>query len=458
MEYRIEKDSLGDVKVPKDAYWGATTQRSMKNFRISGLTFQGRFIRALGSIKLACAQANLELGLLPENCGKAIIQAAEEVADGKLDSQFLVDIFQTGSGTHTNMNANEVIANRASEIMGGEKGSGEVHPNDHVNLSQSTNDVIPTAIHVAAVEAIKNKLIPSLEEFKSALDDKSREFRDNVKVGRTHLMDATPITLGQEFSTYSAQIRSGLNRLQSVTAVLMELPIGGTAVGTGINAPKGFSTITVRNISTMTGTEFKEKQNKGECIAAHDAIVETSGTLKTIAVGLTKIANDIRWLSSGPRSGLNEIEIPANEPGSSIMPGKVNPTQAEALLMVCAQVIGNDTTITLAGASGNFELNVMKPVMAYNILQSIELLANSVDSFTKRCVTGIKANKGQIKRYLEENLMSVTALTPIIGYDLAAEIAKKAHKTGKSIREIALEAEILPEEELDKLLDPKKMI
>jgi fumarate hydratase class II len=458
MEHRVERDPLGEVKVPRDAYWGATTQRSMENFKISGLTFQRRFIRAIGSIKLACAQANLELGILPEECGNAIIKAAEEVVEGKVDSQFPVDIFQTGSGTHTNMNANEVIANRAVEILGGEKGSREVHPNDHVNLSQSTNDVFPTAIHVAVVEAIKNDLIPSLEVLKTAFEDKSREFKDIVKVGRTHLMDATPITLGQEFSTYSAQIGSGLDRLQSVTSHLMELSIGGTAVGTSINAPKGFSMLAVKNISKIIGTVFTEKQNKAESIAAHDAIVETSGTLKTLAVGLSKIANDIRWLSSGPRAGLNEITIPANEPGSSIMPSKVNPTQAEALLMVCAQVIGNDTTITLAGASGNFELNVMKPVIAYNILQSIELLANSVDSFTTKCVSGIKANKEQIKKYLEGNLMLVTALTPIIGYDLAAEIAKKAHKTGKSIREIALEDKILPEKELDRLLDPKTMI
>ncbi|GBE18721.1 fumarate hydratase class II [archaeon BMS3Abin16] len=458
MKHRIERDSLGEVEVPNDAYWGATTQRSVDNFRISGLVFQRRFIRALGVVKLACAEANLELGVLSEEKAKAVIQAASEVMEGKLDSHFPVDIFQTGSGTHTNMNVNEVIANRAIEILGGEKGSKAVHPNDCVNLSQSSNDVIPTAMHVACAEAVEHDLLPALEKLNGALADKAAEFKGIVKTGRTHLMDATPLTLGGEFSTYATQIGKGIDRLKEASKRLLELPIGGTAVGTGINTPDGFSALVVKNISHITGIRFRENPDKGEGIAAHDTIVELSGVLKTVAVSLTKIANDIRWMASGPTAGLGEITIPANEPGSSIMPGKVNPTQAEAVLMACAQVFGNDTTITFAGAGGNFELNTMKPVMAYNILQSIEILANSVDSFTDKCLLGIASNTDRIKKILDQNLMLVTALAPKIGYDKAAEIAKEAHASSRSLREVALEKTSLSIDALDKLLDPRKML
>ena len=458
MKHRIERDSLGEVEVPNDAYWGATTQRSVDNFRISGLVFQRRFIRALGVVKLACAEANLELGVLSEEKAKAVIQAASEVMEGKLDSHFPVDIFQTGSGTHSNMNVNEVIANRAIEHLGGEKGSKAVHPNDDVNKSQSSNDVIPTAMHVACAEAVEHDLLPALEKLKVALANKAAEFNSVVKTGRTHLMDATPLTLGGEFSTYAAQIGKGIDRLKEASKRLLELPIGGTAVGTGINTPDGFSALVVKNISHITGIRFRENPDKGEGIAAHDTIVELSGVLKTVAVSLTKIANDIRWMASGPTAGLGEITIPANEPGSSIMPGKVNPTQAEAVLMACAQVFGNDTTITFAGAGGNFELNTMKPVMAYNILQSIEILANSVDSFTDKCLLGIASNTDRIKKILDQNLMLVTALAPKIGYDKAAEIAKEAHASSRSLREVALEKTSLSIDALDKLLDPKKML
>ncbi|HDH28118.1 MAG TPA: class II fumarate hydratase [Euryarchaeota archaeon] len=458
MKHRIERDSLGEVEVPNDAYWGATTQRSVDNFRISGLVFQRRFIRALGVVKLACAEANLELGVLSEEKAKAVIQAASEVMEGKLDSHFPVDIFQTGSGTHSNMNVNEVIANRAIEHLGGEKGSKAVHPNDDVNKSQSSNDVIPTAMHVACAEAVEHDLLPALEKLKVALANKAAEFNSVVKTGRTHLMDATPLTLGGEFSTYAAQIGKGIDRLKEASKRLLELPIGGTAVGTGINTPDGFSALVVKNISHITGIRFRENPDKGEGIAAHDTIVELSGVLKTVAVSLTKIANDIRWMASGPTAGLGEITIPANEPGSSIMPGKVNPTQAEAVLMACAQVFGNDTTITFAGAGGNFELNTMKPVMAYNILQSIEILANSVDSFTDKCLLGIAPNTERIKKILEKNLMLVTALAPKIGYDKAAEIAKEAHASSRSLREVALEKTSLSIDVLNKLLDPRKML
>ncbi len=458
MKHRIEKDSLGEVKVPIDAYWGATTQRAIDNFKISGLVFQRRFIRALGVVKLACAEANLELGVLPPEVASAIVKAASEVIEGRLDSHFPVDIFQTGSGTHSNMNANEVIANRAIEIIGGEKGSKAVHPNDHVNLSQSSNDVIPTAMHVSSVEAVEHELLPALEKLKGALEDKAAEFNGVIKTGRTHLMDATPVTLGGVFSTYAAQTGKGIDRLKSTMPRLLELPIGGTAVGTGINAPAGFSALAVKNISQIRGSGFTKNPNKSEGIATHDTIVELSGVLKTVAVSLSKIANDIRWMASGPSAGLGEITIPANEPGSSIMPGKVNPTQAEALLMACAQVFGNDATITFAGASGNFELNVMKPVMAYNILQSIEILSNSAKSFTDKCIKGISANEKHIQQILERNLMLVTALTPTIGYDKAAEIAKEAQAGNKSLREVAMEKTDLPIDVLNKLLDPKKML
>ncbi len=457
MEFRKEKDSLGEVKVPEDVYWGAVTQRSLENFKISGLRFPRRFIGALGVVKKACAQTNMELGVLSEDIGNALVDAAEEVIGGRLDSHFPLDIFQTGSGTHTNMNANEVIANRASEILGDKRGSGKVHPNDHVNLSQSSNDVIPTAMHIACAEAIEENLKPALNGLKDALKTKGEEFKDIVKTGRTHLMDATPVTLGGEFKTYSRQIEKGLDRINSLLPRLLELSIGGTAVGTGVNAPDGFSSLAIERISKITGIEFIENTNKGEGISSHDSIVELSGVLKTISVSLSKIANDIRWMASGPAAGLSEISIPANEPGSSIMPGKINPTQAEALLMICAQVAGNDAAITIAGAGGNFELNTMKPLLAYNILLSIEILANSIDSFTKKCVTDIRANTEHIKGCLERNLMLATALAPRIGYDRAADIAKEANKKGESIFEVALRHGVLPEKELKKILDPRSM-
>jgi fumarate hydratase class II len=458
MKHRIERDPLGEVKVPEDAYWGAVTQRSIENFRISGLRLQRGFIKAMGTVKLASIKTNHMLGLLPDELANALISAAGEVLDGKLDQHFPVDVFQTGSGTHTNMNANEVIANRAIELLGGVRGSKLTHPNDHVNLSQSSNDVIPTAMHISVLEALSKRLIPSLERLENSLTGKSGEFKGVVKTGRTHLMDAIPVTLGLEFATYAGQIKKVIKRLKNTCPGLLELSIGGTAVGTGYNTPKGFSAHVVEEISRITGYDFKESQNKGELIAFHDSILETSGVLRLLSVSLTKIANDIRWLSSGPRAGLGEISIPENEPGSSIMPGKVNPTQAEALLMVCAQVMGNDLTISFAGAQGNFELNAMKPVMAYNILQSIEILANSVESFTDKCVAGIKVNQENINKFLEGNLMLVTALVPRIGYDRAAQIARHAAKTGRSIRDIALEQKAFSSEELEELLDPKKFI
>ncbi len=457
MNHRVEKDSLGEVRVPDDAYWGAVTQRSVENFQISGLKMPRAFIKALGIVKLACAKANMELGVLDEKIAEAVISAAAEVIEGKLDSEFPVDVFQTGSGTHSNMNANEVIANRACEMFGKKRGSGFIHPNDHVNLSQSSNDVIPTAIHVSAVESINESLLPSLEKLRKELASKSVEFKGVLKSGRTHLMDATPVTLGMEFATYQRQIKNAVHQIKNAYLRLLELPVGGTAVGTGLNAPEGFASRAVKHISEHTQINFKENPFKGEGISSHDAVVELSGALKTLAVSLTKIANDIRWMASGPGAGLGEISVPGNEPGSSIMPGKINPTQAEALLMVCAQVMGNDLAITVAGSSGNFELNVMKPLIAYDTLQSISILSRSVDSFSQKCVRGISPNKDRIKELLERNLMVVTALTPHIGYDRAAEIAKKALKSGKSIREVALEEKVLPAEVLDRLLDPAGM-
>jgi len=458
MEHRIERDSLGEVKVPADSYWGATTQRSVDNFQISGLQMPRQFIRGLGVVKMACAEANLELGALSPDLAKAVIKASREVIEGRLDTQFPVDVFQTGSGTHSNMNANEVIANRAAEMLGFERGSKKVHPNDHVNASQSSNDVIPTAMHIALVESLDQTLLPALENLRASLQSKADEFKGILKTGRTHLMDATPVSLGMEFAAYRAQVGNGIDRVRSTYPRLLQLAIGGTAVGTGVNAPKGFSKLVVEKINGITGIDFRENPLKSEGIAAHDAVVELSGTLKTLALGLTKIANDIRWMASGPKAGLGEVTIPANEPGSSIMPGKVNPTQAEALLMACAQVIGNDLTITIAGATGSFELNVMKPLMAYNILQSIAILSNSVRSFTDKCVRGIRANEKHIQQVLEQNLMIVTGLVPKIGYDKAAEIAKEALASNRSLREVALERTGLPPKVIDKLLDPKKML
>ncbi len=453
-DYRIEKDSMGEMQVPAGAYYGAQTQRAVLNFPISGLRFPRPFIRAMGLIKKAAAETNLELGLLDEAVAKAIMQAADEVIEGKLDDQFVVDVFQTGSGTSTNMNTNEVIANRAAELKGGRIGSKEIHPNDHVNRGQSSNDVIPTAIHVSALEEIVRRLIPALQRLHGALGEKAEEFDGIVKIGRTHLQDAVPIRLGQEFSGYASQIEHGIRRLQRVQPHLAELALGGTAVGTGLNCPPGFPEKVIEKLSRWTGIEFVPAENRFEALAARDAAVEASGALKTVAVSLMKIANDLRWLGSGPRCGIGEILLPPTQPGSSIMPGKVNPVIPEAVTMVAAQVIGNDATITIGGMSGNFELNVMKPVIAYNLLQSIELLANVCGVFTDRCIRGLEANRQRAQEMVEKSLAMVTSLAPRIGYDRAAEIAKEAYQTGRTVRELCLEKQVLPAEELEQVLDP----
>jgi len=449
---------MGEMKVPRQAYWGPETQRAYENFPVSGLLFPREFIKALGMIKAASARSNVKLRLLNPKRGNAILRAAREVMDGKLDDHFVLDIFQTGSGTSTNMNANEVIANRANEILGGKVGEKKtVHPNDHVNLGQSSNDVIPSAIHISTLEGIQRNLLPALILLQLALGQKAREFDSVLKIGRTHLQDATPIRLGQEFSGYVSMLEHGRRRLETTRKHLAELPIGGTAVGTGINTHPRFAPLVIREIRKMTGLPFREAENHFEAQGAKDAAVEASGALKTIAVSLMKIANDIRWLGSGPRCGIGEIMIPSVQPGSSIMPGKVNPVIAEALCQVCAQVIGNDLTVTVAGMSGNFELNVMMPVMAYNLLQSIHLLTNAVRVFSEKCAKGLKAEKDRCREMVEKSLAMVTALSPHIGHDRAAGIAQEAYKTGKTIREIALQQRVLPARELEKLLDPWKM-
>ena len=449
---------MGEMKVPRQGYWGPETQRAYENFPVSGLLFPREFIKALGMIKAASAKSNVKLRLLNPKRGNAILRAAREVMDGKLDDHFVLDIFQTGSGTSTNMNANEVIANRANEILGGKVGEKKtVHPNDHVNLGQSSNDVIPSAIHISTLEGIQRNLLPALILLQLALGQKAREFDSVLKIGRTHLQDATPIRLGQEFSGYVSMLEHGRRRLETTRKHLAELPIGGTAVGTGINTHPRFAPLVIREIRKMTGLPFREAENHFEAQGAKDAAVEASGALKTIAVSLMKIANDIRWLGSGPRCGIGEIMIPSVQPGSSIMPGKVNPVIAEALCQVCAQVIGNDLTVTVAGMSGNFELNVMMPVMAYNLLQSIHLLTNAVRVFTHKCARGLKADKDRCREMVEKSLAMVTALSPHIGHDRAAGIAQEAYKTGKTIREIALQQRVLPARELEKLLDPWKM-
>ena len=454
MKYREEKDSMGTVQVPEDAYYGAQTQRAADNFTISGLTFPFSFIRALCMIKKHAAVVNRELGLLDKRVAEAITIAAEEVNQGKLDDQFIVDVFQTGSGTSTNMNANEVIAGRANEILTGKRGGkSPVHPNDHVNLGQSSNDVIPSTIHIAALTEIKNHLIPSMAKLQKDLKEKSAELKDVKKIARTHLQDAVPISLGQEFSGYARQIELGIDRIKSVEATLSELALGGTAVGTGLNTHPGFAVRVIAGISQETGCTFKEAQNHFEAQAAQDAVVETSGALKTLAVSLIKIANDIRWLSSGPRCGLGEINIPSLQPGSSIMPGKVNPVIPETVLQVAAQVIGNDAVITFSGQAGNFELNVMLPLMAYNLLQSIHLLSRAVTVFGEKCIKGISANFEKCTSNLEQSLALVTALVPAIGYDKAAALAKEAYESGKTVREVACKARGLPEREVNKILD-----
>ena len=456
-EYRVERDSMGEVKVPKTAYYGAQTQRAVENFPISGIGFPPRFVRALAIIKHAAASVNQELGLLDSKIADVIRAAASEVMEGKLDKEFVVDIFQTGSGTSTNMNANEVIANRALELIGKERGSKEVHPNDHVNMSQSSNDVIPTAIHISALEAIQRELLPALKELHHALNEKAKEFDRIVKIGRTHLADATPIRLGQEFGGYARQIELSIERVKSAAIGLEELALGGTAVGTGINTHPEFPSRTIKKISQMTELSLREAKNHFEAQAAKDAVVQVSGSLKTLAVSLTKIANDLRWLSSGPRCGIGEIGLPDTQPGSSIMPGKVNPVMCESVLQVAAHVMGCDATITLCGQAGNFELNVMMPIMALRLLEAIEFTANVVKAFTEKCVVGIEANEERCKEMVEQSLAMVTALAPVIGYDAAAKIAKESYATGKTVREIASAHKILPPDKLAKILDPWRM-
>ena len=455
---RVEKDSMGEMELPENALYGASTQRALLNFPISGYRFPRPFIRALGLIKWGAAQANHDLGLLDAHRSSLIVQAAEEVTEGKLDECFPLDIFQTGSGTSTNTNANEVIANRCAQLAGKSIGSRElVHPNDHVNMGQSSNDVIPTAIHVSAAEQLKTCLLPALDTFHQALEGKSREFWEVIKIGRTHLMDATPIRLGQEFSGYAQQIAYAISRTEKAIDALRELALGGTAVGTGLNRHRDFPAKVIRHLHQRSGIEFFEAPNHFEAQGGKDAVVETSGMLKAIATSFFKIANDIRLLGSGPRCGIGEIQLPAIQPGSSIMPGKVNPVMCEAMMMVCAQVFGNDTCITWAAANGNLELNTMMPVMAHDLLESIRLLGNVADAFVEKCVLGLEANKERCHELVELSMAMVTSLVPKIGYDRAAEIAKQSVRTGKTVREICLEKKILPVRELNAALDPVAM-
>ncbi len=456
-DYRIERDSMGEVRLPRDAYYGAETQRAVKNFPISGIGFPPRFIRAIAIIKHAAASANQDLRLLDRKLADAVRRAAAEVMAGKHDKEFVVDIFQTGSGTSTNMNANEVIANRALELLGKPRGGKEIHPNDHVNMSQSSNDVIPTAIHISAFEAVHGELLPALRRLHGALTHKARQFDRIVKIGRTHLADATPIRLGQEFSGYARQIELSIERIQAACAGLEELALGGTAVGTGINSHPEFPARAIRRISEITGFNFREARNHFEAQAAKDAVVQVSGSLKGLAVSLTKIANDLRWLSSGPRCGIGEITLPDTQPGSSIMPGKVNPVLCESVLQVAAHVIGCDATITICGQAGNFELNVMMPIMAFRFLEAITLSANVIKAFTEKCVLGIEADKARCEEMVEKSLAMVTALAPVIGYDAAAKIAKEAFATGKTVREVARARKVLPEKKLNEILDPRRM-
>ena len=452
---RIEKDSLGEIEVPAGAYYGAQTERARRNFPISGIPLPQRFIAAVALIKSEGAAVNEELGIVTPEVARAIRQAASEVIEGRHDGQFPLDVFQTGSATSTNMNVNEVLSNRAIEILGGQIGSKKpVHPNDHVNAGQSSNDVIPSAIHVSAYIAIEEMLEPALRRLAEALERKAEELDPIVKIGRTHLQDAVPVRLGQEFSGYARQARYALDRLAAVKPRLAELPLGGTAVGTGLNAPPEFAPKVISRLAERTGRPFAPAPNRFEAMAAKDAAVEASGALKTIATSLTKIANDIRWLASGPRCGIGEISIPSLQPGSSIMPGKVNPVIPEAVLMVAAQVVGNDTTINLAGMTGAFELNVMMPLIAFNLLQSIEILANASRLLAEKCVEGIEANRERNEELVERSLAMVTALVPKIGYDAAAEIAKESVKTGKTVRELCRERNVLPEDELREALDP----
>jgi fumarate hydratase class II len=457
--FRTETDSFGPIEVPADRYWGAQTQRSLQNFKIGGERMPAPLVRALGIQKKASAKANVELGAIDAKIGQAIVDAAEEVIDGTLIDHFPLVVWQTGSGTQTNMNANEVISNRAIEMLGGEMGSKKpVHPNDHVNNGQSSNDSFPTAMHIAAVEQIHHELVPALEHLHAALDAKAKEFADVVKIGRTHLQDATPLTIGQEFSGYVTQVAYGIERVKATLPRLLQLAQGGTAVGTGLNAKAGFAELFAKKVEEITGLPFITAPNKFEALAAHDALVEGSGALNTVATSLFKIANDIRLLGSGPRCGIGELSLPENEPGSSIMPGKVNPTQSEAMTMVCAQVFGNHTAITFAGANGHFELNVFKPVIIFNFLQSVRLLADAARSFTDNCVVGIEVNTDRVNKLMNESLMLVTALNPHIGYDNAAKIAKKAHKEGTTLVEAGVALGLLTQEQFNQWVRPLDMI
>jgi len=456
---RIETDTFGPVKVPADRIWGAQTQRSLENFKIGWEKQPASIVRALGVIKRAAAEVNMDLGKLDPKLGKAIVAAAQDVAEGKLDDHFPLAVWQTGSGTQSNMNANEVISNRAIEMRGGEMGSKKpVHPNDHVNLSQSSNDTYPTAMHIACAEEIVHRLIPALQKLRNALNDKAQAWKGIVKIGRTHTQDATPLTLGQEFSGYTQQVQNGIERIEQTLPKLMQLAQGGTAVGTGLNAPVGFAEAVADRIAAITGLKFTSAPNKFEALAAHDAMVFSHGAINTVAASLFKIANDIRLLGSGPRAGLGELALPENEPGSSIMPGKVNPTQCEALTQVCVQIFGNNAALTFADSQGHFELNVYNPVMAYNFLQSVRLMADAAVSFTDNCVVGIEPRLDNIKAGLERSLMLVTALAPKIGYDAAAKIAKTAHKNGTTLKEEAVKSGLVTAEEFDRLVRPEDMI
>ncbi|MDJ0612007.1 MAG: class II fumarate hydratase [Kiloniellales bacterium] len=458
-ETRIESDSMGELAVPADRYWGAQTQRSLMNFKIGGERLPPALIRALGVEKLAAAETNISLGVLDQEKGEAITQAAREVADGKLDDHFPLVVWQTGSGTQSNMNANEVIAGRANEILTGKRGGkAPVHPNDHVNMGQSSNDTFPTAMHVAAVEQLATQTVPALRRLHDALRQKAESFNSIVKIGRTHLMDATPLTLGQEFSGYAHQVGLGIERIEATLPRLAQLAQGGTAVGTGLNAVEGFAEGVAERVSAITGLSFATAANKFEALAAHDAIVEASGALNVVACSLMKIANDVRLMGSGPRCGFGELILPANEPGSSIMPGKVNPTQSEALTMVCAQVMGNHVSVTVAGSNGHFELNVFKPVLIYNLLQSAKLIAEGSDSFRENCVAGIEANEGRIAELMHQSLMLVTALNPHIGYDNAAKVAKKAYTENSTLKEAAVALGLLTAEQFDQWVRPENML
>jgi fumarate hydratase, class II len=458
MVFRIEKDTMGEVKVPADKLWGAQTQRSKENFRIGGDHFPREMIKALGVLKKCAAMTNQKLGLLDAKKSEWIVKAANEVIEGKLDEHFPLVVWQTGSGTQTNMNANEVIANRAMTMMNLKLPSKDIHPNDDVNKGQSSNDTFPTAMHIAVADQIHNRLIPMMEKLHGALVAKQKEFKDIVKIGRTHLMDATPLTLGQEFSGYATQMKHGIQRVKNTLPNLHELAIGGTAVGTGLNTHPKFAVEVAASIASETKIPFTSAENKFEALASHDTMSEVSGSLKTIAGSLMKIANDIRMLGSGPRCGFGELHLPENEPGSSIMPGKVNPTQSEAMTMVCAQVIGNDVAVTMGAATGHFELNVFKPVIVFNVLNSVRLLADACESFTDHCVSGIEANRAQIKKHLDNSLMLVTALNPFIGYDKAAQIAKTAHKNGTTLKEEAVKLGFLTAEQFDQYVKPETMI